>query len=292
MKKKLIIHIGTPKTGSSYLQEVFVKNYEKLLALEILYPGVSSGSFIKRANTPINASHILDIFRNNKNKELTCSLLIESLEKVFSFGVPTVLISDETFSALEVTNEGNLYIFECLIEACKKLNIEISFIAYFRKPSKYLPSHWAQVVKKHKETLPLVDFVQSNKINYWANLINLHRLHKKSLILSYDSEILTEGGLSNSFFSGMNLDYRKIDTLTNYPVNQSLSLNSLTALRLINAEFDDITIRKIESILSNANPTLKLDKPKLSKEIENLVDELYSFEWETLNSIACSKKNN
>jgi len=37
MKPRLIIHIGTDKTGTTYLQKTFSHNYENLLGQKILY---------------------------------------------------------------------------------------------------------------------------------------------------------------------------------------------------------------------------------------------------------------
>lgn len=285
MKKKLIVHIGTPKTGTSYLQEVCLKNYENLLSAGILYPGVNAEGFTKESNIPINACHILDIFSKDESKQLTCTLLKKHFETVFTFGIETALISDETLSAFNVLNKGNLYIFECLIEVCNSLNIALSFIAYYRKPSKYLPSHWAQLVKKHGETLPLVEFVQKNKIPYWGNLVALYNQYSNVTIFSYDREISKSEGLANSFFNTVGVDCSRFNKLENQTVNQSLSLNSLTALRLINAEFDDDVIRKIEVTLSNATVKHTLGKPELTDEMGLHVDKLYEAELDALNAI-------
>ncbi|UUZ61014.1 hypothetical protein [Nocardioides sp. B-3] len=36
--KKVLLHVGTPKTGTSYLQDVLFRNRESLRAQGILYP--------------------------------------------------------------------------------------------------------------------------------------------------------------------------------------------------------------------------------------------------------------
>lgn len=285
MKKKLVVHIGTPKTGTSFLQDVCVKNYDTLLNAGILYPGIKNYKFIEKANVAINASHILRLFFNEKNKEILCGLIHDNLTTVFSYNVDTVLISDETLIAYNPSNKKNLFIFECLIEVCKSLDIELSFVAYYRKPSKYLPSHWAQLVKKHKETLPLVDFVEKQKIPYWNNLLVLHKAFDNITIYSYDKEIATENGLIASFFKVLGIDSSTLELLPNIVVNESLSLNCLTALRLINAEFEDETIKSIENILTNAKPKNKLNKAVLTKELEKFVDDLYEEELYELDKI-------
>ncbi|XQF90899.1 hypothetical protein ACOBV8_05990 [Pseudoalteromonas espejiana] len=184
----MVVHIGTPKTGTSFLQDVCVKNYETLLNAGILYPGVKDFKFVEKANVAINASHILRLFFNEEDKEVICDSIRKNLITVFNFNTETVLISDETLIAFNPSNKQNFFIFECLIEVCKSLDIELSLIAYYRKPSKYLPSHWAQLVKKHKETLPLVDFVEKQKyligktysyyIKYLITLLFIHTIKK------------------------------------------------------------------------------------------------------------------
>jgi hypothetical protein len=291
MKKKLIIHIGTPKTGSSFLQEVCVKNYEKLLAAGVLYPGIDDGEFIKKANVPINASNILSVFTNDISKQKTCALLKQHLESVFSFGVDKVLLSDETLNAFNVQDKGNLYIFECLVDVCTASNIDVSFIAYYRKPSKYLPSHWAQLVKKHNETLSLIDFVEQNKIPYWGNLVTLSSQYNNVSILSYDKEARESEGIAKSFFNVVGVDCSNFDILTNQAINPSLSLNTLTALRLINAEFNEDVIRNIEVILTGAQPKHNLSKPRLSNEKELFVNKLYETELCALNTLSDNDLN-
>ncbi|WP_025564769.1 hypothetical protein [Psychromonas sp. SP041] len=289
MKKKLIIHIGTPKTGTSFLQEVCIKNYDKLLASGVLYPGVESNSFVKKANIPINASHILRYFFNKLDKESICNLIKNDFISLFNFNVNTVLISDETLIAYNVPNQGNLFIFECLIEVCKVLNIELSFVAYYRKPSKYLPSHWAQLVKKHQETRSLVEFVEQEKIPYWSNLITLYKFYNKVSIYSYDQEAKTNKGISKSFFNTININCEELESLNNDEVNSSLSLNALTALRLINAEFENDAINEVEKTLTNAVAKHKLNKPVLSEHMESVVDKLYQSELDVL---ALASSNN
>ena len=288
MKKKLIVHIGTPKTGSSYLQELCLKNYDKLLALGILYPGIENNEFIKKANVPINGSLVLRLFFRELDRRTLCNLLEEKIKSLFAFNINTVLLSDETLSAFNVPHKGNAYIFECLIDICKRLCIEVKFLAYYRKPSKYLPSHWAQLVKKHNETLPLVEFVKKIKIPYWGYLHFLHSIHENVSIYSYDKEAKSQDGLATSFLNELNVDPSEIELLSGVSINKSLSLNSLTALRLINAEFDDDVIRHIEEIITKASPKNKLNKPLLSKEIELATDELYSDSVTLLQSISKS----
>jgi hypothetical protein len=288
-KKKLIVHVGTPKTGTSFLQEVCIKNYEKLLTLGVLYPGVESNSFVKKANVPINASHILKYFFNYSDKEELCDLINAELKIVFDFNINTVLISDETLIAYCVPHKGNHFIFECLIAVCKGLDIELSFVAYYRKPSEYLPSHWAQLVKKHQETRSLLEFVEQENIPYWSNLISLCKLHNNVLIYSYDKEIRETEGISGSFFNIVNINYTELDELKVERVNSSLSLNALTALRLINAEFEHDTTTDIECILSNAQKLNYFDKPGLTAEKKLFVDKLYKDELDILSSFLSNK---
>jgi hypothetical protein len=286
MNKKLIVHIGTPKTGSSYLQELCIKNYDKLLAAGVLYPGVESDKFTKKANIAINASHILRLFFSEHSKEDICNSIADNLNTLFSFNVRTALISDETLSAYSPRCKQNLFIFECLIKVCTLLDIELHFIGYYRHPSKYLPSHWAQVVKKHKETSSLSEFVAQNKIPYWNNLILLSRLYENVAIYSYDDELETEGGIVTSFFKEVGVDPRGFSLLDDDIINPSLSLNCLTALRLINAEYENEIIERVESILTNTKPKIKLSKPRLSQELEDFVNDLYKEELYQLSLIA------
>lgn len=275
MKKKLIVHVGTPKTGTSFLQSLCIANYSKLLDAGILYPGIESGHFVEKANISINASHILALFFTKDNKNAICDKLTIEIERVFNFNANTVLISDETLIAYNPHGYTNGYIFECLAFVCKKLNIDLSFIGYYREPSKYLPSHWAQIVRKHKRTTTLLEFVEKEYIPYWQNLINLHSSYQIVSIYSYDKELKSEGGLSASFFNALGVNINALTPLKQNKVNSSLSLNCLTAIRLLNGEFDENSIKEVEQILTKAKPSQVFMPPSLSPEAVIMVNERY-----------------
>lgn len=286
MRKKLIVHIGTPKTGSSFLQDLCVKNHRNLAAADICYPGIKNGDFVADANVPINGSNILSLFISETDLDSLKELLRSKLLTVFSFGYNTVLISDETFSAYSVPNRGNIFIFECLMTICQELSIDLEFIAYFRDPFSYLPSHWAQVVKNHKETASLLDFVKADKIPYWGHLLSLYEINKRVRFFSYEKEAKSVDGLASSFFNSIGFSMDKIEPLIVEVVNPSLSLNCLTALRLLNGEFDKKTIKNITEILTNSVPTQTLDKPSLPEAYKTIVYETYKFELQKLQSIS------
>ena len=52
MASKVLLHVGTPKTGTSYLQDVLFRNRETLAAAGIAYPATRHDSHFLAALQP------------------------------------------------------------------------------------------------------------------------------------------------------------------------------------------------------------------------------------------------
>src|SRR5690606_33106823 len=63
-KKKVILHIGLPKTGSTALQQALYQNREELLRQGVLYPAQ-----VHRAGDPKH-NFVLDLLRNEHGYDL------------------------------------------------------------------------------------------------------------------------------------------------------------------------------------------------------------------------------
>jgi hypothetical protein len=51
MSEKVIVHIGTPKTGTTYLQDVLFRNQRRLAGAGILYPADRFDAHFLRRST-------------------------------------------------------------------------------------------------------------------------------------------------------------------------------------------------------------------------------------------------
>lgn len=267
MSKTLFIHTGTPKTGSSFLQSVFKKSSLKLAECGILYPGIKNGSYQQTSNVDINGQLLTKIIiyktieqLNEIDKELK-----ELLNSLFLMGKNKVFLSDETLGILKAD------IWEILNEICLSLNIKLIIFSYFRRPENYYPSHWAQLVRNHGEIKPLIEFSLTTNLQVWRNILVMNEQVANTYIFSYESELTRNSGLLESVAKvlGINLNIFVISGDSN--INVSLSLNALTAIRLINDEFGINEGRKLNVELTRLQVVNKKNKPKLPSINEKLL---------------------
>lgn len=270
---KLIIHSGSPKTGSSYLQSCLAKNSKRLLKDNLLYPGVVKGEYSIDSNVDINGQLLTRLIIANLQTGNLHSILSTHLNKLKKLNADTVLISDETLCVLDSS------IWSMLQEICDQLTIELVVIAYFRNPKTYYPSHWAQIVKNHGEIRSLRIFAEQVNLPIWRNILAMQKSVSNFFLFDYDSEKQGQG-LLKSFYSVLGYKANEIEILPVEFINESLSLNALTALRMLTEEYGDQLTPKIAEVLVLHNSTKIYSKPGLSEELNETVNLRHSAEYE------------
>ena len=122
MSRRIILHVGSPKCGSTYLQKVMHQNADALLARGIRYPAPPP-------DHPGNAGHIETIDR-------------ATLEEYFAGGVHTVVLSHEDlYSKARVA--------DALTRLAKEDGTEIQVIAFLRPFSDFLFGDYSQFMKQN-----------------------------------------------------------------------------------------------------------------------------------------------
>jgi hypothetical protein len=138
VSKKLIIHIGLPKTGSSYIQDV-LNGASKAGELMMYYP---VDKYKKISFVPTSGNGV-DL----------CIALIESrfveAEQIFSSYFEfqeDVVISSEMFAV--INSDGIGYIGKL----AKKYSVDLTIIAFVRDLYEYFWSGYSQTIKRSGET--------------------------------------------------------------------------------------------------------------------------------------------
>lgn len=267
MSKTLFIHAGTPKTGSSFLQSIFNQNSHHLKKNGILYPGVSNGKYQICSNVDINGQVITRAVIYKTLEELLeiKNELTEMFISLFSMGMDKVFLSDETLGMVKP------YVWEVINDICNSLGVNLIVFSYYRRPENYYASHWAQLVRNHGEVKSLIDFSMSTNLQVWRNILEIHE-KVTSYAFSYEAEVKREEGLlfSASQILGVSVDIFIVD-LENKNVNPSLSLNALTAIRVINDEFGSLEGNKLNKYLTNIEPISKKPKPAFDPTNQSLL---------------------
>lgn len=135
MPKRLILHIGSPKTGSTPLQSFLTRNQTKLLkSASILYP---------KSGKKGSAHHNVAYEYGGKHLQLKFKLgsggLRDVLDEFLHSSASTLLLSSEAFFH---------YSRECFLRLVEDLGgLEINVIFFLRRQEEYLQSGYQQIHK-------------------------------------------------------------------------------------------------------------------------------------------------
>jgi len=214
MANKLLIHIGSPKTGSSALEYFLNKNRNKLKEYGILYPkhnvnknGISSGHhyLIPKKNSK---------FEKNRNQLLN---IIDTTKK-------DVVLSSESF----------FYNFEKI----HALFPNATYILYLRRPDLYAYSAYGQEVKRHNNSNKLTSaYLKSSYQSYINTLERIaKRVRKGQLIIKpYENNQFVNENIFEDFLSIIGIETLNTLNLPEKKINQGYTLNALEYKRMINS---------------------------------------------------------
>lgn len=180
--KKLVIHVGPPKTGTSAIQYWFKKNRESLLNEGILYPEHNiDGNNISSGNVDCLITNRL----NNESAHYDHSKARKVIQELNESAADMLLLSSEHFFYYLP------WLFAYLPNA--------EFIFYVRHPLSALESGYHQQVKRHKYTRP---FAMPSKISFQQLdiLTKVAREFSPKLLISYfDEKLFYNGSLISDF---------------------------------------------------------------------------------------------
>lgn len=231
--KKLYLHIGMPKTGSSALQVFFAKNRERLYEDGIWYPELNAG--IKVEEKP-------RVFGGNAEIFTTFSMEVEDM------GKETRQLFEDTCKKLHDHDKDILLscerLFTCSAIVYKNLKdrgFDVKIIVYLRRQDLWGESSWNQNIKTGDYTNSCFEFMQLERndivYDYYKKLTEIAAaVGKDNVIVSvYESG---KGKQEDVFITFLNIlgihnteNYQK-DT---YQANPSLSANFVEIKRIFNS---------------------------------------------------------
>jgi len=216
-EKRLYLHVGCGKTGSSALQLWLHQNRLILERYGIGYPEEEGVSFGKYEITSGNGSILIEHLEKGRHERY-----LESLFKKHK----RLLFSSEQFQGV---GGGAL---EQLVDASSKLGFRVTIIVYLRDVYDVIYSLYVQRVKRHLETRTFEEFALGLKVLQQFHVLSRYEKHFADLrVVHYDSELAR--GIDLAFAEILGLG-GEMPRMASRKVNRSLSVFELELLRQIN----------------------------------------------------------
>lgn len=238
--KTVFFHIGTPKTGSTFLQENLANVRDQIAEQGIYYHKIHTSRCENHWWFSIPFVHdpadylpfSLDLLRGNSLE----SLEIRGLDSDKAFRNAA---ADTRFNTLVISAEQFLYLpcysLRKIKEYFESLRLNIRVVCYFRDPFDYAASQINQQVKMGLSRLS--ELLENPPIPGYAQVMNFINVFGKDacIIRDYDLDRQSTGGILNSFMSivGFNASVLELDS-SNCSTSSNPSL-SMLALHLIDA---------------------------------------------------------
>ena len=260
-KQQIYIHIGTPKTGTTTLQEFFKLNKEALAKSGILYPewGYSNrwGNF---ENTEGNFGWIVQS-NDLEIKERISSVLDDSYRGI--------LLSTEDIWG-EVRDKASfLRNIQSIGEA-----VEIKVIVYLRKQIDYIESQYRECIRVATFREPIesivdfsneqVQFLRDN-CEYWSILEEMAgEIGDENIIVRpYERAQFKNGNIIDDFLSILGLEYNESFQQCAKNYNPPMSNVALEMKRIMNYSSSVLEVTDMNNIFYNI---LMLDGVENQKE--------------------------
>jgi hypothetical protein len=237
MKKRILLHIGFPKTGTTTIQNFLYEHREILLKeTGVLYPSLAANLTDALCTMFLNdpSKHITNKMRGITEKgELTdlARAYQHSLEKEFSsVQYDTILLSAEGVANLQAEEIHNLKNWG------DQYTDSWTVIAYVRHPVNYTRSVIQQLMKSGQTLEQLYE--NAPLPNYKGRLRGFIEIFGKENINVFDFESAAGANLLHSFCENIDLNTVLIqnhpDFLINKRANTSMSMEAVLVLNRIN----------------------------------------------------------
>lgn len=237
--RKLFLHIGMPKSGTTTIQYVLAENRKLLLDEGVLVPQAGVGAALHQ-----QGHHELSAELKRNEHRVIDDLLIEIEKSKAS----AVVVSSEELSSL---NQRQI---EVLGHAFSAYDVKV--IVYLREQASFVESLYNQAVKTGAEKRDrhefLADILSSNRLNYlsivkaWSGVFGKENIKPKR----YDNSFVDGKALLDDFFGCVGVNTDKLN-IARVSYNESVDSRYIEFLRVVNrVGFEsDVKNAKIVSVL-------------------------------------------
>ena len=285
--KTLYIHIGTPKTGTTSIQNFCGLNRELLKEKGILYPLMPY--HYERKNVNRNGFFLNGVIKENgvrkqeKEQEVFESQL-DYIVECFNDN-DTILLSDETIWWATAMRKKDLW--KNLQEIAEKNNFQIKIIVYLRRQDQYMLSRYNQQIK--------TDYIASTKrfedyfkdmngrfkrvMDYYGRISDIAKYIPKENIFvkRFDRNFFYKGDLNSDFLHILGIEVDDTFTKLEEEANTGISVQSAEIKRVLNLKKTKSLSKnnKLIGVLKECEDVLPEDNTALmsTAEIKNFMEQ-------------------
>ena len=254
--KILYMHIGLPKTGTSFLQSFLCHNSKMLIEKGVYYPDLSTSSIYnclsvgghRNGNAfPLAYTYLDD--QSITNCPLK-GIVLGNLAKILSDEDNNVLLSSEWLSLLRP------YIIRAIYNLALSYGFSLKIICYIRRQDLFIESEYNQRIKMKRSYISFEDFMYVT--NFFNSLKSFIGVLPDELILikCMEKRQFYLGNLIDDFLGCIGIKNSLDFIVSDKPINKSLSYGALNLLNAMNQNgFDyspamNILIDTLESMPS------------------------------------------
>lgn len=232
--KKLFLHIGFNKTGSTSIQKDLALNAGALLAQGILYPFRPAAPYMQgRQHVPLAAAiPERKVSWLKKTKRPTLDRAYEALfADLETQAFDTLLLSSESFGGRDMDARKVAWLQE------RFTDFDIHVVAYIRRQDGYLLSTYQQGIKggatkpfdfasyQSRQTLKF-----AARLDLWRDALGAEKVH----VRPFEPRLWPEGGLLADFLQ--TIGAQRTGIVPSPPLNEGLDYRAVELLRQLNIQ--------------------------------------------------------
>lgn len=243
--KTLYVHIGTPKTGTSAIQELCVQNRALLESKGYGYPEFANNytGYSKRRNgmflqKSIYRNGVRQIGEEKQRFQENMNIILRQFE-IYD----NVILSDEGIWTASYKLGESLW--KRLKDAGERHKFAVKIIVYLRRQDVYMDSRWKQRVKgnslkKSASYIPweryISHFPSELQLDYYTALETISAVLGKenTIVRRYERNSFPDGMIQADFLKVIGLELTDEYLIQKDTVNQSLSGNTCEIKRVLN----------------------------------------------------------
>lgn len=272
--RKLFLHIGMNKTGSSFLQSSLVHNREVLRKQGFYLPeSIWDDDMRKGIITPGNGNKLAKLLADNDERRLI-KYINDLFTKSEKQGLSNVILSNETLIRILSYVENR----KLLIKCCEKFQVDVKCCCFLREPHSHALSLFKHRAKSgmfssYKEWLnedyETVRLYEIFKKDYeYSRLSCLYSLYKK------------DGNLLLNVFYSKFLNISQYNIKSKMHVNKSLNLKGIFILQVFEAYIRGSSVylhKELQDLSSTEDEGFLLSFKRAFKDFSQRYFHVYSF---------------